>query len=150
MFPRFLLILAVCLPAALPQSAPDRGAAVFRTNCAFCHGLTGQGGRGPDLTRKEKVHGNTAEAIRDVIQHGVPGTTMPAFSRMDKQDLAALVAYVMAFSERSGPEEKVTGEAHAASEDDLERVLRHPAVMVGSDSSIVTGHPHPRTRGNVP
>ena len=28
---------------------------------------------------------------------------------------------------------------HAASEDDLERVLQHPAVMGGSDSSVVTG-----------
>jgi N-acyl-D-aspartate/D-glutamate deacylase len=39
---------------------------------------------------------------------------------------------------------------HAASEDDLERVLRHPAVMVGSDSSVVTGHPHPRNYGTFP
>jgi N-acyl-D-amino-acid deacylase len=39
---------------------------------------------------------------------------------------------------------------HAASEDDIERVLRHPAVMVGSDSSVVTGHPHPRNYGTFP
>ena len=39
---------------------------------------------------------------------------------------------------------------HAASEDDLERVLQHPAVMVGSDSSVVTGHPHPRNYGTFP
>lgn len=39
---------------------------------------------------------------------------------------------------------------HAASEDDLERVLQHPAVMVGSDSSIVSGHPHPRNYGTFP
>lgn len=39
---------------------------------------------------------------------------------------------------------------HAASEDDLERVLQHPAVMVGSDSSVVTGHPHPRNYGSFP
>ena len=38
----------------------------------------------------------------------------------------------------------------AASEEDLERVLAHPAVMVGSDSGIVKGHPHPRNYGTFP
>lgn len=39
---------------------------------------------------------------------------------------------------------------HAASEEDLEQVLRHPVVMVGSDSSVVAGHPHPRNYGTFP
>ncbi len=38
----------------------------------------------------------------------------------------------------------------AGDEGDLLRVLRHPAVMVGSDSSIVAGHPHPRNYGAFP
>ncbi len=37
-----------------------------------------------------------------------------------------------------------------ASEEDLERTLRHPAVMVGSDSGVVKGHPHPRNYGTFP
>ena len=38
----------------------------------------------------------------------------------------------------------------AASEEDLERVLQHPSVMVGSDSGIIKGHPHPRNYGTFP
>jgi N-acyl-D-amino-acid deacylase len=38
----------------------------------------------------------------------------------------------------------------AASEEDLERTLQHPAVMVGSDSGIIKGHPHPRNYGTFP
>jgi dihydroorotase/N-acyl-D-amino-acid deacylase len=39
---------------------------------------------------------------------------------------------------------------HAISEDDLVRILRHPATMVASDGGIVLfgeGHPHPRSYG---
>lgn len=39
---------------------------------------------------------------------------------------------------------------HAISEDDLERILRHPATMVASDGEIPafgSGHPHPRSYG---
>ena len=40
---------------------------------------------------------------------------------------------------------------HFISEDDLERILRHPEVMVASDGSVVRlgeGQPHPRSYGN--
>jgi N-acyl-D-amino-acid deacylase len=40
---------------------------------------------------------------------------------------------------------------HFMSEDDLERILRHPEVMAASDGSVVTageGQPHPRSYGN--
>jgi N-acyl-D-amino-acid deacylase len=41
---------------------------------------------------------------------------------------------------------------HFMSEDDLERILRHPEVMVASDGSVVSpgeGQPHPRSYGNT-
>lgn len=37
-----------------------------------------------------------------------------------------------------------------ADEKDLQRVLSHPAVMVGSDSATVSGQPHPRNYGTFP
>ena len=42
------------------------------------------------------------------------------------------------------------GVFHAMSDDDLERILRHPATMVSSDGEVVVfgeGHPHPRSYG---
>src|SRR5260370_40141931 len=50
----------------------------FRANCAFCHGLGARGGgRGPDLTRTPKKHGNSDAEIFNTINNGVPGTAMP-------------------------------------------------------------------------
>jgi len=51
----------------------------FRINCAFCHGLGGRGGgRGPDLTRAHKRHGDSDSDLFATINNGVPGTAMPA------------------------------------------------------------------------
>ena len=50
----------------------------FRANCAFCHGLGARGGgRGPDLTRTPKKHGDADAEIFNTINNGVPGTAMP-------------------------------------------------------------------------
>ena len=50
----------------------------FRANCAFCHGLGARGGgRGPDLTRTPKKHGDSDTEIFNTINNGVPGTAMP-------------------------------------------------------------------------
>ena len=51
----------------------------FRLNCAFCHGLGARGGgRGPDLTRAKKRHGNSDVEMFHNIHDGIPGTAMPA------------------------------------------------------------------------
>jgi cytochrome c oxidase cbb3-type subunit 3 len=51
----------------------------FRINCAFCHGLNARGGgRGPDLTKAQKKHGNSDADLFRTISQGVPGTAMPA------------------------------------------------------------------------
>jgi len=50
----------------------------FRINCAFCHGLGARGGgRGPDLRRAQKRHGNSDADLFNTINNGVPGTAMP-------------------------------------------------------------------------
>ncbi len=47
-------------PLAKDPNAAKLGEFEFRANCAFCHGLGARGGgRGPDLTRVQKKHGNS-------------------------------------------------------------------------------------------
>jgi cytochrome c oxidase cbb3-type subunit III len=65
-------------PFAGEAKAAKVGESQFRANCAFCHGLGARGGgRGPDLTRAQKRHGNSDADLYRTINEGVPGTAMP-------------------------------------------------------------------------
>jgi cytochrome c oxidase cbb3-type subunit III len=65
-------------PFAGDANAAKVGESQFRANCAFCHGLGARGGgRGPDLTRAQKRHGNADGDLFRTINQGVPGTAMP-------------------------------------------------------------------------
>jgi cytochrome c oxidase cbb3-type subunit 3 len=65
-------------PYAEDAKAAKVGESQFRANCAFCHGLGARGGgRGPDLTRAQKRHGNGDADLFRTINEGVPGTAMP-------------------------------------------------------------------------
>ena len=65
-------------PFAGDVNAAKIGESQFRANCAFCHGLGARGGgRGPDLTRAQKKHGNGDADLYRTINEGVPGTAMP-------------------------------------------------------------------------
>src|SRR5215472_3455426 len=65
------------------ESDADAGERLFRLHCAECHGLDGQGGQGPDLTRGVYRRGSTDDALFRTISRGVPGTPMPATSLSD-------------------------------------------------------------------
>jgi putative heme-binding domain-containing protein len=66
-------------PFARDAKAAHAGEYEFRINCAFCHGLGARGGgRGPDLSKAIKRHGNSDADIFHTISNGVPGTAMPA------------------------------------------------------------------------
>jgi cytochrome c oxidase cbb3-type subunit 3 len=65
-------------PFSGDAKAAKLGESQFRANCAFCHGLAARGGgRGPDLTRAQKRHGNSDADLFRTINEGVPGTAMP-------------------------------------------------------------------------
>jgi cytochrome c oxidase cbb3-type subunit 3 len=73
-----LLIAQDQNPLANDPKASKLGEFQFRSNCAFCHGLGARGGgRGPDLTRAQKRHGNADADLFRTINEGVPGTAMP-------------------------------------------------------------------------
>ena len=90
---RLLLFgLALCPLTSFAQtSAVEQGRAIYRSNCAFCHGLTGLGGRGPDLVGGQK---KPDAEIKRIIHNGVPGTTMAAFSSLEEAELTKLVGFL--------------------------------------------------------
>jgi putative heme-binding domain-containing protein len=79
----------------------------FRANCAFCHGLGAHGGgRGPDLTRTPKKHGDADAEIFNTINNGVPGTAMPPNGAtqqgvgMTEEEIWQVVTYIRSVEKR--------------------------------------------------
>ena len=78
-----------------PPELVQKGGALFRQDCSFCHGRDAGGGEsGPDLTRSklvsEDVDGNK---IGPVVRNGRPDKGMPRFDRSDDQ-IASLMAFI--------------------------------------------------------
>lgn len=108
---RLLLLLTVAAGALWAQhGAPPPGKSTFVSNCAFCHGAAGEGGRGPNLTTTQSVHGRDDSTLRQVITQGVPGSQMPAFSSFEEPDLGDLVRYVKSLSSGSAGGAEVHGD----------------------------------------
>jgi len=87
----------------------------FRANCAFCHGLGAHGGgRGPDLTRTPKKHGDADGEIFNTINNGVPGTAMPPNGAtqqgvgMTEEEIWQVVTYIRSVEKKPGT---VSGDA---------------------------------------
>jgi cytochrome c oxidase cbb3-type subunit 3 len=106
-----IFVLLLCSSAAWGQTERDvaDGKATFRSNCAFCHGLTGGGGRGPALISRQFLHGSSDDDIKNVIRSGVPGTTMPAFE-FEKEELDHLVVYLRTLSGAAPKADPVAGD----------------------------------------
>ena len=106
----FLLPLAVY---AQNDAGVSRGRAIFRGNCAFCHGLTGLGGRGPNLVSAPLHHGDTGSDLKASIKNGIPGTPMPAFSGLGDDELNNIVEFLRSLSRGAERRPSVTGDAKA-------------------------------------
>jgi putative heme-binding domain-containing protein len=81
----------------------------FRANCAFCHGLGAHGGgRGPDLTRTPKKHGDSDAEMFNTINNGVPGTAMPPNGAtqqgvgMTEEEIWQVVTYIRSVEKKPG------------------------------------------------
>jgi cytochrome c oxidase cbb3-type subunit III len=105
----FWAVTSVALCAQAPRSELEQGKALFRSNCAFCHGMAGQGGRGPNLTSGQSTHGRTPPDIKRIVAKGVPGSSMPSFRDMEEKELDRLVAFVLSLSQGVVSNEKPSG-----------------------------------------
>ena len=96
-------------PFANDPAAAEAGKYHFRINCALCHGLGAHGGgRGPDLTRANKKHGNSDAAMFRTIHDGVPGTDMPAALgsigvEMKDQEIWQVITYLRSIEVKTPP-----------------------------------------------
>ena len=103
------------------QGAIAQGKYLFRARCSLCHGMDARGGRGPDLTTGDFVHGNSDAALFATIQRGVAGTEM-AGQRADRppDEIWMIVAYLRTLG--AGANEPARGEPAAG-----EKIFRDQA-----------------------
>jgi len=102
------LLAAYPVPLA-PNAAPSipRGSALFASNCAACHGITGDG-RGPNaaklatppiaFTDAERARQRSIFALYQVISQGLDGTAMQSFADLPAADRWALAFRAGQFS----------------------------------------------------
>jgi len=82
------------------------GAKTFRSHCAPCHGLNGEGGRGPNLASGVFSHGSSDLDLLNNISDGIPGTEMPGlFYSPDR--VWQVVAFIRSLSAGKGAGPKV-------------------------------------------
>jgi len=124
------LVFVASVSASQPISAQEKnpyagdakiaklGEYQFRLNCAFCHGLGARGGgRGPDLTRSQKRHGNSDAEMFHNIHDGIPGTAMPAATNggigvgMSDEEIWQVVTYLRS-AEVKAPAQPAGNAAH--------------------------------------
>ena len=98
------LMITAGLQAQAPQQIPEtnpfsseadiqQGAALFQTHCSYCHGSSGEGGRGADLTAGIYRRGGRDAELYASIRYGVPGSEMGPVRATD-EEIWKLVAFV--------------------------------------------------------
>lgn len=113
----FLLVAALAAIPAVAQHADDAirnpftsagdieaGGRIYRSHCAVCHGIEGEGGRGADLTRGLFRHGSTDRDLYNTISVGIPGTEMPGIFFNGRQ-MWQLVGFVRSLSQGRASEQ---------------------------------------------
>jgi mono/diheme cytochrome c family protein len=106
-----LLVLAWATNASAQEPDPEKlseGAQLYAENCAVCHGDDGQGRVGAMLN-KDWPAINPNLLVRDIIENGIPGSVMPAWS-MEKggpftvEQIDALVYFILSWQSGGAPQ----------------------------------------------
>ena len=70
-------------PAWQPPQEQMKFSVLYKTNCAACHGETGENGMAIPLANPEFQALVGDETLRQIISNGMPGTMMTAFAEKD-------------------------------------------------------------------
>jgi putative heme-binding domain-containing protein len=83
-------------PLASDPAAADVGKGMFRIYCSSCHGIKGEGARGPDLRRTQQ---RDDQQLFQTIMKGSTGTEMPSFEgQIDEPGIWRFVSYIRSIS----------------------------------------------------
>lgn len=95
-------------PTSDPGARLEAGRIVFENKCSVCHGQSGEGGIGPNLTDDFWIHGDgKITGIENVVKVGVPDKGMPNWQNsLRPQELKDVVTFVSSLSGTNAPNGK--------------------------------------------
>lgn len=93
-------------PPTTPQDLAS-GERLYRTQCAYCHGPRGEGGRGATLARPRLLHAPDDVALFQIIARGIPDTEMPGHW-FTPREIWQIVAFVRTLGRE--PPQKASGD----------------------------------------
>jgi len=100
-----------------PRSGPDKdqGAPLYASNCAYCHGADGRGGRGPSIATMPKVIAMSNQDLMGIVHKGEADQGMPGFPDLGDPGTKAVVEYLRKLQgvTADGPPDKLTGDPDA-------------------------------------
>lgn len=96
-------------------SNQGQGAQLFGSNCAFCHGADGKGGRGPAIATMPKVIALSDQALIGIVHNGEADQGMPGFPDLDDENTQVVVQYLRTLQGVTGAAStaKLTGDPNA-------------------------------------
>ncbi|MFN7919377.1 MAG: c-type cytochrome [Bryobacteraceae bacterium] len=115
--------IAICAAAdekiQLPSTPEDiaTGKKLFLGGCTYCHGPTGDGGKGADLSRPVLVRAKSDDDLVRIIEVGIPGTEMPGAWHMTRREITQTAAFVKTLSKvevKAVPGDPAKGKAQYA------------------------------------
>ena len=105
--PSFEVTEEALAPYLENAEAVQAGAELFAANCAACHGASGEGLIGPNLTDTYSIHGRSATDIFQVISAGVIEKGMaPWETVLRPEQRAELVAFIRSIEGSNPPNAK--------------------------------------------
>jgi cytochrome c oxidase cbb3-type subunit III len=82
-------------PADPDAAQVERGGALFKSNCGFCHGDDATGNRGPDLIRSVALsHDVNGDVLAPLIRSGRPDKGMPGFSTLTAPQISDIGVFL--------------------------------------------------------
>lgn len=83
------------------------GKDIFLKNCATCHGQSGEGLVGPNLTDKYWIHGGGIHNVFKTIKYGVPQKGMISWeSQLDPTKMQEVASYILSLQGTNPPNGK--------------------------------------------
>jgi cytochrome c oxidase cbb3-type subunit 3 len=92
--PSVLLLVCACAPSHA-QAGGNRGAQIFATTCAGCHGGDGKGSdRGPSIATTPTTIARSDADLTGIVKNGIAGRGMPPFGYLGDPAIASVVRYL--------------------------------------------------------